>query len=124
MAEWRHWLEGGEIVWTNDRNLVYIHGVKRLHSRKARWALFFTCFAFSLSYHPGSHNGKPGALSRQFDVDGHPQDAATILPQDCVIRAVTWGMEKEVQCALLMVWTLTDVYLANSSSQARSILES
>lgn len=107
---------GRDCLDQSQESDVHPDGVKRLNSRNARWALFFNCFEFSLSYHPGSHNGKPGALSRQFDVDDHPQKAATILPQVYMIRAVTWGMEKEVQYAFLMVWTLTDVYLANSVS--------
>lgn len=103
LEEWRHWLEGAEqpfLVWTDHKNLEYIRGAKRLNSRQARWALFFTRFNFTLSYRPGSRNVKPDALSRQFETGDHPQDAASILPPDCVVGAVTWDIEKEVQQAL------------------------
>ncbi len=45
LEEWRHWLEGAEkpfLVWTDHKNLEYIRTAKRLNSRQARWALFFT----------------------------------------------------------------------------------
>ncbi|XP_061550331.1 uncharacterized protein LOC133411694, partial [Phycodurus eques] len=65
LMEWRHWLEGAQtpfLVWTDHKNLEYIKTAKRLNARQARWALFFTRFNFTLSYRPGSKNGKPDAL--------------------------------------------------------------
>ncbi|KAI3354772.1 hypothetical protein L3Q82_004598 [Scortum barcoo] len=53
LEEWRHWLEGAEqpfIVWTDHKNLEYLKSAKRLNSRQARWALFFSRFRFTLSY--------------------------------------------------------------------------
>ncbi|XP_045070410.1 uncharacterized protein LOC123484298 [Coregonus clupeaformis] len=47
LEEWGHWLEGAEhpfIVWTDHKNLEYLHTAKRLNSRQARWALLFTRF--------------------------------------------------------------------------------
>lgn len=58
------------LVSADHKNLEYISLAKRLNSRQARWALFCTHFDFSLSYHPGSRNGKLDALSRQFVADG------------------------------------------------------
>ncbi|KAI3368620.1 hypothetical protein L3Q82_025630 [Scortum barcoo] len=52
LEEWRHWLEGAEqpfIVWTDHKNLQYLKSAKRLNSRQARWALFFSRFRFTLS---------------------------------------------------------------------------
>ncbi|KAM3623773.1 uncharacterized protein V6R79_015393, partial [Siganus canaliculatus] len=49
LEEWRHWLEGAKtpfVVWTDHKNLEYISTAKRLNSRQARWALFFTRFNF------------------------------------------------------------------------------
>ncbi|XP_042355480.1 glycerophosphodiester phosphodiesterase domain-containing protein 5-like [Plectropomus leopardus] len=54
---WWHWLEG-----TKEPR-----SAKRLNFRQARWSLVFTWFHFTLSYHPGSRNGKPDALSLQFE---------------------------------------------------------
>ncbi len=70
LEEWHHWLEGSGvpfIVWTDHKNIEYIKSAKRLNSRQARWALFFGHLDFSISYHPGSKNTKPDALSRIFD---------------------------------------------------------
>ncbi|KAI3367960.1 hypothetical protein L3Q82_026230, partial [Scortum barcoo] len=49
LEEWRHWLEGSTqpfVVWTDHKNLAYIQTAKRLNSRQARWALFFSRFDF------------------------------------------------------------------------------
>ena len=100
--EWRHWLEGAEIpflVWTDHKNLEYIRSDKRLNSRQARWTLFFTRLKFTLSYHPGSKNVKPDALSRRFDPSSAPRSPSNILPPSCVIGAVTWGIERKVRQA-------------------------
>ncbi|KAK3515366.1 hypothetical protein QTP70_018740 [Hemibagrus guttatus] len=43
LEEWCHWLEGARhpfLVLTDHRNLVYLHGSKRLNP--LQWALFFT----------------------------------------------------------------------------------
>ena len=100
LEEWRHWLEGAEepfVVWTDHKNLEYIRSAKRLNARQARWALFFNRFAFSLSYRPGSKNGKPDALSRQFQSEASPSHPEGILPAACVIGAVTWEVEDRVK---------------------------
>ena len=69
LEEWCHWLEGAKVpflVWTDHRDLEYIHSAKRRNSRPARWSLFFNRFNFTLSYRPSSHIVKPDALSHQF----------------------------------------------------------
>lgn len=55
LEEWRHWLEGAKLlflVWRDHKNLEYISAAKRVNSRQAQWALFFTRFNFTLSYCP------------------------------------------------------------------------
>uniref|UniRef100_A0A8C2B1F0 Gypsy retrotransposon integrase-like protein 1 n=1 Tax=Cyprinus carpio TaxID=7962 RepID=A0A8C2B1F0_CYPCA len=108
LGEWRQWLEGSSvpfIVLTDHRNLEYIRSAKRLNSRQARWALFFTRFDFVISYRPGSKNGKPDALSRLFDpsIGRTPQKA--IIPPGRVVGATVWGIEKQVKRALSHVAT-------------------
>ncbi|KAL0180404.1 hypothetical protein M9458_025846 [Cirrhinus mrigala] len=52
LEEWRHWLEGANHpfqVITDHKNLQYLRDAKRLCPRKARWALFFTRFNFSIT---------------------------------------------------------------------------
>ncbi|XP_025758296.1 uncharacterized protein LOC112843578 [Oreochromis niloticus] len=102
LEEWRHWLEGAEqpfIVWTEHKNLEYIRSAKRLNSRQARWALFFSRFNFSITYRPGSRNVKPDALSRLFTNTEECTDPEPILPAACVIGAVTWEIKTLVRQA-------------------------
>ena len=104
LEEWRHWLEGSTVpflVWTAHKNLEYIQTAKRLTSRQCRWALFFTRFNFTLSYRPGSRNTKPDALSRMFQGDETcKEDLTPILPSPCVVEALTWDIERQVQEAI------------------------
>lgn len=103
LEEWRHWLEGAEnpfLVWTDHKNLEYIKTAKRLNSRQARWALFFSRFNFTLSYSPGSKNVKPDALSRQFVKEGELSEPDTILPSQCLIATARFSIEQEVLEAL------------------------
>ncbi|KAK5935443.1 hypothetical protein CgunFtcFv8_020806 [Champsocephalus gunnari] len=100
LEEWRYWLEGAEqpfVVWTDNKNVEYIRSAKRLNSRQARWALFFTRFDFSLSYRPGSKNIKPDALSRQFQTESSPSHTENIIASTCVIGLVTWEVEDKVK---------------------------
>lgn len=52
------------VIWTDHKNLAYLRSAKRLNSRQARWSLFLSCFPYTLSFCPGSKNGKPDTLSR------------------------------------------------------------
>ena len=104
MEEWRHYLEGALhpfLVWTDHRNLEYLRTAKRLGPRQARWALFFNRFNFKLSYRPGSKNGKPDALSRLFEDEGHDKADDPILPVSCFVGAITWDIEHKVMRANL-----------------------
>ena len=70
LEEWRYLLEGAAhpiLIFTDHKNLEYLRSAKRLRPRQARWALFFSRFAFHITYRPGSKNVKPDALSRMFD---------------------------------------------------------
>ncbi|XP_060754879.1 serine hydrolase-like protein isoform X1 [Neoarius graeffei] len=104
LEEWRHWLEGSKVsfvVWTDHKNLEYIRTARRLNSRQRRWSLFFTRFNFVLSYHPGSRNIKPDALSRMFQKDEASKEESTpILPSPCVVAALTWDIEEQVREAI------------------------
>ena len=105
LEEWRHWLEGSEVlflVWTDDKNLEYLRSAKRLNSRQASWALLFTRFNFTLSYHPGSKNTKPDTLSRVFGSSANHQDPKPILPAACLATSLVWGVEKEVRQVQLL----------------------
>lgn len=51
------------IIFTDHKNFQYIKKAKRLKSSQASWDLFFTRFAFTISYQPGSKNTKAEFLS-------------------------------------------------------------
>ncbi|KAK3548305.1 hypothetical protein QTP70_009572 [Hemibagrus guttatus] len=102
LEEWRHWLEGVRHpfqVLTDHRNLEYLRGAKRLNPRQARWAIFFTRFAFTVTYHPGSKNGKADALSRQFKADNEPPQPDVILPATAILVPVQWNLIEEIRRA-------------------------
>ena len=102
IEEWRQWLEGARVpflVWTDHKNLEYLHSAKRLNSRQARWALFFSRFDFHLAYRPGSKNLKPDALSRIFEPEDRVEPPETILRPEVFVRAVGVDIEQEVRDA-------------------------
>uniref|UniRef100_A0A3B3H5K4 Gypsy retrotransposon integrase-like protein 1 n=1 Tax=Oryzias latipes TaxID=8090 RepID=A0A3B3H5K4_ORYLA len=101
LEEWRHWLEGAEqpfIVWTDHKNLAYLRSAKRLNSRQARWCLFFDRFCFTITYRPGSKNGKPDALSRKYNTT-EGSSTPSIIPDSLFVGNLTWDIETRVQQA-------------------------
>ncbi|KAK3530126.1 hypothetical protein QTP86_014792, partial [Hemibagrus guttatus] len=102
LKEWHHWLEGARHpfqVLTDHRNLEYLQGAKRLNPRQAQWALFFTRFVFTVTYHPGSENGKADALSRQFESANDPGKPELILPATALLAPVHWDLMEEIRRA-------------------------
>ncbi|KAK3507868.1 hypothetical protein QTP70_002197 [Hemibagrus guttatus] len=96
LKEWRHWLEGAKhpfVVLTDHKNLEYLQAVKRLNPRQARCALFFTKFQFTISYHPGSKNVKPDALSQLHDRDEPSDEPEPILPEKLFASLISWSEE-------------------------------
>ncbi len=84
----------------DHKSLEYIKTAKHLNSRQARWVLFFSSFNFFLSYHPGSRNGKPDAVSRHFEKEGETSKPDTILPSQCVITTDKFSGKQDVLEAL------------------------
>ncbi|KAK3545238.1 hypothetical protein QTP70_002190 [Hemibagrus guttatus] len=102
LEEWHHWLEGARHpfqVLTDHRNLEYLRGAKRLNPRQARWAMFFTRFVFTVTYCPGSKNGKADALSRQFEPANEPGQPDVILPATAILAPVQWNLLEEFRRA-------------------------
>lgn len=97
LGEWRHWLEQPFVVWTDHKNLEYLKTAKRLNSRQARWALFFSRFNFTLSYRRGSKNVKPDILSRLHSREADADEVSPILLATCFVGAVTWEVESRVR---------------------------
>ena len=82
---------------TDHKNLEYLHSAKRLNSRQARWALFFSRFDFHLAYRPGTKIVKPDALSRMFDPEDRTETPETILRPEVFINATRVDIEQEVR---------------------------
>ena len=99
-ASWATFWMPGAVALDQNKNLEYVRTAKRLNPRQARWALFFTRFHFTLSYHPGSKNTKADSLSRQFDGYQEPPAPEPILPQTVIVSPIRWKMEDQLQAAL------------------------
>jgi hypothetical protein len=86
--------------------LQHLCTAKRLNSRQDRWTLLFTRFNFSLSYRPGSKNGKPDALSHCYSPTPTTPECETILPTSCLAMALSWEIGKQgaqrTGCSFLM----------------------
>ena len=104
LEEWRHLLEGATVpflVWTDHKNLEYLHSAKLLNPRQARWSIFFNRFNFTLSYRPGSKNVKPDALSRFYPSPTDTEETNTILPTRTMIATTQLNIMEVVERALL-----------------------
>ncbi|KAL0147889.1 hypothetical protein M9458_056810 [Cirrhinus mrigala] len=102
LEEWRHWLEGALhpfVVLTDHRNLEYLRETKRLNPRQARWALFFTRFNFTISYHPGTKNTKADALSRLHAPSELPDKPESILPPELIVSPIQWSLDEDIAAA-------------------------
>ncbi|KAK3523238.1 hypothetical protein QTP86_024515 [Hemibagrus guttatus] len=88
LEEWCHWLEG---AW--HPFLV------RLNPLQARWALFFMWFQFSVTYRPGSKNGKADALSCQLESRSPPLHPDPILPSSLILAPIQWSLVDEIRRA-------------------------
>lgn len=103
LQEWRHWLEGAPqpfLVLTDHKNLEYLHTAKRLNPRQACWALFLTRFDFTLSYQPGSKNGKADALSCVESKENKTHSDETMLSPTCWVYTIEWDFDKELDNTL------------------------
>lgn len=90
-SSWRHWLEGVVhpfVVWSN-----YLRSARGLNSRQA---LLLARFNFLLTYHTGSQNAKPDALSHQFSPASEETGQENILPPVCVVGAAQWRVEQQM----------------------------
>uniref|UniRef100_A0A3Q2CVF2 G-protein coupled receptors family 1 profile domain-containing protein n=1 Tax=Cyprinodon variegatus TaxID=28743 RepID=A0A3Q2CVF2_CYPVA len=102
LEEQRHCLEGTElpiVIWTDHKNLSYIQSARCLNSRQSRWSLFFYRFNFIITYCPGSKNTKPDALSCLCSTSEEADVPGTIVPEFCVVGAITWDLENRIKQA-------------------------
>ncbi|KAK3540136.1 hypothetical protein QTP70_026881 [Hemibagrus guttatus] len=80
-------------VLTDHKNLEYLRAAKRLNPHQARWALFFTRFHFTISYHPGSKKIKADALFRIHSRDETSEEPESILPKKLFASPISWSEE-------------------------------
>jgi len=76
----------------DGHNLEHLSTAKRLCSRQARRALFFTCFNFTVTYRPGSKNDKAVALSRQHESMPLPKTDQSIISPTLILAPVQFDM--------------------------------
>ncbi|KAK3534988.1 hypothetical protein QTP70_001943 [Hemibagrus guttatus] len=96
LEEWRHWLEGAKhpfVILTDHKNLEYLRAAKKLNPRQDRWALFFTRFHFTISYHPGPKNVKADALSWLHGQEEPSEEPEPILPEKLFVSPISWSEE-------------------------------
>uniref|UniRef100_A0A8C9W0E0 Gypsy retrotransposon integrase-like protein 1 n=1 Tax=Scleropages formosus TaxID=113540 RepID=A0A8C9W0E0_SCLFO len=99
LEEWRHWLEGAQhpfLVLTDHKNLQYLQTARRLKTRQARWALFFSWFNFTVTYRPGPKNIKADALSWLHDETQEVPEPDYILPRSCFVAPVQWDFTQDL----------------------------
>ncbi|KAL0165649.1 hypothetical protein M9458_037493 [Cirrhinus mrigala] len=99
LEEWRHWLEGARhpfTVLTDHKNLQYLRTAKRMNSRQAQWALFFTRFNFTITYRPGEKNVPADALSRLHAPPEEEETPDAILPGYVFVSPIQWESEEAV----------------------------
>ncbi len=113
LEEWRHWLEGAQhpfTIITDHKNLEYIQNAKRLNSRQARWALYFT-----ITYHPGNKNVKADSLSRLHQPDS-PTTPEPILSPAIIVSPIQWDLDEQIRIA-----TLTEPALLGGPEERTSL---
>lgn len=99
LQEWRHWLEGTQhpfVVITDHKNLEYLKKCQVVECCQARWALFFSRFNFTVTYCPGTQNGRADALSRQTHLHPDNSDPKPILPPAMILSPLTWEINQEI----------------------------
>lgn len=102
VEKWRHWPEGTKhifLVLIDHKNLECLHEVKRLNPKECR-ELFFTIFNFTISYVLSSKDAKADALSRLHYEREKTYSPETILPPHCVISAVHWDFDDNLDNTL------------------------
>ena len=98
LEAWRHYLEGAKEqfeIWTDHKNLEYFMNAKKLNRRQARWALYLSCFNFTLIHKAGTTMGKADSLSRRPDhkkgMEDDNKDVTLLKPEFFKIRAIERG---------------------------------
>ena len=88
LEAWRHYLKGAKMefeVWMDYKNLQYFMTSQKLNQRQAQWALYLSCFNFTLKYIPGKSIDKADGLSQRVDwqekVENNNENRTLIRPE-------------------------------------------
>lgn len=98
------------LVWIERKNLEYSNKEKHLNARQARWALFFSCFNFTLSYSQESRNMQLDALSHKFTKKGNTPNltpfclAIVLLPLSNIVEQYVIGTVHQHPLFLPATW--------------------
>lgn len=87
---------------TDHKNLKYLQEAKTLNPCQAKWALFFTFFNFSISYHPGTKNFKVDALACLLVPKEANEEPEPILPPPMALKPLRWGVHKVFSMSLIL----------------------
>ncbi|KAK1786007.1 hypothetical protein P4O66_017560 [Electrophorus voltai] len=78
-AEWRHWLEGVQHPFM--------------------WSLFFSRFAFHITYRPGEKHVQADILSRQYTAEAQSTNQERVLFLSCFLASVRWDLDRSIEAA-------------------------
>ncbi len=84
-----------------SRNLEYLREAKWLNPRQACWALFFTCFNFTVTYRPGAQNSRADALSCLSKPSQDSTAPEAILPLALFVSPIEWSLDENIRQATL-----------------------
>lgn len=112
LNEWWHWLHGAElpfIIWTDHKNLTYLHTAKRLNPRQARWSLFFARFKQA----PGTLNLMVSPVSTPPIQD--PQNHPLSCPLNVALVPSPGTLRESSSKRFWKILTLAQVHLVDTS---------
>ncbi len=119
--EWRQYLEGSQhqiMVFTDHKNLEWFTTTKKLTRRQARWDELLAGYDFVIVYRPGSHGGKPDALTRRPDYRSEEGDALRLQQQRAVLKPSQFISSDTIMATFQQSALATDTDFRNRVQQA------
>ncbi len=94
--DWNWTLQEGRSPGTglSTPDLEYLQEAKILNPHQTRWALFFTCFNFTISFHPGAKNVQANTLSYLYTLEEATEEPEPILPSTLFVNPIQWSQDQ------------------------------